>query len=71
MTEEQAKSRFMLLNLTRLGGLACVMAGAANIVGKFLPDLAPFLGYAFLVAGAVDFFAAPILLKRMWRKQDL
>jgi hypothetical protein len=71
MTEEQAKSRFMMLNLTRLGGLAFVMAGAANIVGKFLPGLTPFLGYGLLIIGAVDFFAAPILLKRMWRKQDL
>ncbi len=70
MTEEQAKSRFMLLNLTRLGGLAFVMAGAANVSGKLLPDLAPYLGYACLITGAVDFFAAPILLKRLWRDQD-
>jgi hypothetical protein len=70
MTEDQAKTRFMLLNLTRLGGLAFVMAGAANVTGKFLPDLAPYLGYLFLVMGAVDFFAAPIVLKRMWHKED-
>jgi hypothetical protein len=70
MSEDQAKQRFMLLQLTRLVALGLVMAGIANIGGKFLPDLAPVMGYALLIFGAVDFFALPMLLKRVWQKQD-
>lgn len=69
MTEDQARRRFMLLNLVRLGGLAVVMAGMANLGGKLLPEFAPLLGYALAVAGAADFFIAPVLLKKAWRDQ--
>jgi ABC-type uncharacterized transport system permease subunit len=70
MTEEQAKQRFMLLNLTRLFGVGLAFAGIANISGNFLPGMAPVLGYILLVFGAADFFISPILLKRIWQKQD-
>ena len=69
MTEEQAKRRFMVLNFVRLSALMMVMAGIANITGKFLPDLTPALGMVLLVIGAADFFIAPVLLKNHWRKQ--
>ena len=69
MTEEQAKRRFMVLNFVRLSALMMVMAGVANIAGKFLPDLTPTLGMVLLVIGAADFFIAPVLLKNHWRKQ--
>ncbi len=70
MTEEQAKSRFMTLNLVRLLGLAFVMAGAANIAGKLLPELAPWLGALLMANGVADFFLAPRFLKRRWQNQD-
>ncbi len=70
MNEELAKERFMRLNLTRLIGLLSVMAAAANIAGKLLPSLSPWLGYILLINGAVDFFLLPVLLKAKWRKQD-
>ncbi len=70
MTEDEAKKRFILLNIVRLTGVALVFAGAANIGGKLLPELTPLLGYVLLVAGAVDFFAAPVLLKKLWRTPD-
>jgi hypothetical protein len=70
MTEEQAKKRFMILNLVRFSALAFIFAGAANIGGKLLPELMPMLGYVLLVIGAVDFFLAPVLLKRMWRTPE-
>lgn len=69
MTEEQAKQRFLVLNLVRLIALIIVMAGAANIAGKLLPEFTPALGMALLVIGAVDFFIAPVLLKKYWQKQ--
>lgn len=65
--EELAKKRFMVLNLVRLFAVAIVLGGVTNIAGKWAPDLSPVLGYALLVFGAVDFFLAPVLLKRMWR----
>lgn len=70
MTEEQAKRRFMLLNLVRLFALLFVMAGAANVAGKWLPDLAPGLGLVLMIVGLVDFFGAPMILKRMWQNED-
>lgn len=68
--EARAKSRFMALNLTRMSALIMVFAGMANIGGRLLPDLAPWLGQVLLVLGAVDFFVAPVLLKRIWSRQD-
>ena len=70
MNEELAKKRFMILNLVRFSALAFIFAGAANIGGKLLPELTPTLGYILLVIGAVDFFMAPVLLKRMWRTPE-
>jgi hypothetical protein len=70
MTEELAKKRFMILNLVRFSALAFIFAGAANIGGKLLPELTPTLGYILLVIGAIDFFLAPVLLKRMWRTPE-
>ncbi len=70
MNEELAKKRFMILNLVRFSALAFIFAGAANIGGKLMPELMPVLGYVLLVIGAVDFFLAPVLLKRMWRTPE-
>jgi hypothetical protein len=70
MTEEKAKQRFIILQLMRLVALGLVMLGIANIGGKLLPDLSPTLGYGLLIFGAVDFFAVPMMLKRVWQKQD-
>ena len=65
--DELARKRFMILNLVRFGSIAIIFAALANIAGKLLPELSPVLGYVLLVAGAVDFFLAPVLLKRAWR----
>jgi hypothetical protein len=68
MTEDQAKQRFMALTLLRLFGLGLAIAGAANILGAWMPERAPNFGYALLVLGALDFFLIPALLKKAWRK---
>lgn len=70
MTESEAKSRFLILNLVRFSALLFVFAGAANIGGKLMPETSPTLGYVLLIFGAVDFFVAPVLLKRMWRTPE-
>ena len=68
--EELARKRFMVLNLVRFTAVAVIFAAAANIAGKLLPEFTPTLGYVLLVVGAVDFFLAPVLLKRAWRTPD-
>ncbi len=68
--EDLARQRFMILNLVRFGAIAFVFAGAANVGGKLLPDLSPALGYVLLIVGVLDFFLAPVLLKRNWRNPD-
>jgi hypothetical protein len=68
--EELARKRFMILNLVRLGSIALVVVAMANIAGKLLPSLSPALGYVLLIFGAIDFFMAPVLLKRIWRTPD-
>ncbi len=68
--EDQARRRFVALNLVRLLAIAMVFAGAANVGGRLLPELSPVLGYVLLVAGALDFFLAPAILKRGWRSPD-
>lgn len=70
MNEDKAKARFMVLNLVKLSGIVLVFAGLANGTGKLLPELAPFLGIALCVIGMIDYFGAPIILKRMWKTQD-
>jgi hypothetical protein len=69
MNEAEAKQKFMLLNLVRLIAIGFVMAGAANVAEKFLLEYSPWLGAVLLVIGLVDFFFAPMLLKRYWRKR--
>ena len=68
--EELARKRFVILNLVRLGSIALVAVAMANIAGKLLPSLSPALGYVLLIFGAIDFFMAPVLLKRIWRTPD-
>lgn len=70
MTEAEAKRRFLIINLVRISALIFIFAGAANISGKLMPDAAPMLGHVLLIIGAIDFFVAPVLLKRMWRTPD-
>ena len=50
--------------------LALVLAGLANVNGKLLPELMPYLGMVLVIFGAFGFFAVPIVLKRSWAKQD-
>ena len=63
-----ARRRFMILNLVRLFALAIVMVGLANLAEKLWPELAPTLGAVLVIVGVGDFFFAPILLKRVWRR---
>ncbi len=69
MTEEQAKQRFLTLQAVRLVALLMVMLGAAILGGKILPNVPPFMGYALLIMGVVEFFLLPIVFKRAWQRR--
>lgn len=66
--ETQAKRRFMLLNLARLGGLALVLLGIAIASGTIaLP--AP-VGWVLAIIGTAEFFFLPPMLAKNWRSGD-
>jgi hypothetical protein len=68
--EVQAKQRFILLSAMRFGAVILVMLGIANIGGRLFQEFTPWLGYGFLLIGALDFFLVPIILKKSWARQD-
>ncbi len=70
MNEDKAKACFMMLQMVRFSGILFVFAGLANASGKLMPEAAPFLGIALCLMGLIDFFGAPIVLKKAWKTQD-
>lgn len=72
MSEPQsdpAKARFFAIQAVRLFGLACVMVGLLQIVGRFplLDDLPHWVGYIILANGLFDVFVVPIMMAKCWR----
>ncbi len=69
-TEAQARGRYMALNAVRFGAVLFVMLGFANVYGRFVPDLTPWLGYLFIALGMFEFFFLPKILLRAWKAKD-
>ena len=70
MTEDEAKKRFITLNLFRLVSLVLTLFGIYIFQTEMLgPDL-NWIGAVFTILGAAEFFLAPMILKKMWNKQD-
>lgn len=67
--ERIARGRFMIINFVRLAAIGIAFVGAANIGGHLLPEYAPLLGQCLIAVAAIDFFLAPVLLKRIWRSK--
>lgn len=62
---DQAKGRFLVLQMLRLSGIALVVLGLLVVNGNIeLPAIA---GYAFLVIGIADALFVPPLLARIWK----
>jgi hypothetical protein len=68
--EEEAKGRFAILNIVRITGVAFVMMGIANALGRLLPDFGPYLGYLLIGIGMFEFFFLPKMLVRGWKNAD-
>jgi hypothetical protein len=68
--EEQARQRFMLLSVMRFFGVGLVGVGVAILSGNFFADIPEIVGYVLLLVGVIDFFLAPLILKKTWQGQD-
>ncbi len=69
-SEDKAKQQFMMLNLVRFVGLAFVILGVAMISGKILGPDGTIPGTILVILGAIEFFVAPVILKKMWRTPE-
>ena len=66
--EAAARTRWMVINLTRLAGVAMVLVGICGLRGVIaIPAPA---AYGFLAFGLFDLFAVPQILARKWRTPD-
>lgn len=65
MNENRARTRFVVIQLLRLIGVALVMAGLLILRGRL--GFPPIAGYVALVVGLIDIFFVPVLLARRWR----
>ena len=64
-SEDQARNRYMIIQLARIVGVALVIVGILVVRGRIAVD--PAIGYVLVVAGLIDTFAAPLFLARKWR----
>jgi hypothetical protein len=66
--DNDARTRWMVINATRLVGVVIVLAGILGLKGRIpLPAIAC---YAFIAFGLFDVFAVPLILARKWRTPD-
>jgi hypothetical protein len=65
MSEDQAKARFLALQLIRLIGVAMAVFGLLIIAGK--TSLPVEVGYVLFVIGLLDAMFAPIVLTKRWK----
>jgi hypothetical protein len=66
VTDDPARSRFLVLSLLRMSGAVLVMLGLLIAAGRF-PVIPTAAGIAIVLAGAIDFALLPLLLARRWR----
>lgn len=68
MNEEQAKRRFLAIQLVRLIGIVMAVFGVVTMAGKTgLPVEA---GYVLFAVGFADAILAPMLLAKRWKSRD-
>lgn len=65
MNDDQAKGRFLAIQLIRLTGVGLTLFGLLIIARKI--DLPIEAGYVLFVIGLIDALIAPILLARRWK----
>lgn len=66
--EQRARTRYTLLNLTRIGGIAVTIAGLAG--AREVIPLPYFLSVVLALVGIAAFFFGPPMLVKRWKAQD-
>lgn len=70
MTEhDPAARRFLAINLARLAGVACVIAGMLVATARILPQLPHQIGYVLIGIGLIGVFVIPVVMARKWRSR--
>jgi hypothetical protein len=65
MNDDVARTRWFILNLSRLAGVALVITGLLVTQGAISWPVE--VGYGLILLGIVDVFVAPQVLARRWR----
>lgn len=68
--EAQARRRYIVMNVARIGGLGLLLLGVA-ITRDVLPVQLPWaLGAGLAVFGLLEFFFLPAILAKRWKAGD-
>ena len=67
--EAQARNRFFVIALSRLGGVCLTVAGIVATAGR-IPALSPVIGYAMVLVGLATMLFVPRALARRWRTPE-
>ena len=67
-SEEQARSRWMVIQAVRASGAILAVLGLLTIEG--LLPLPEFAGYVFVAVGLVEVFLMPTFLARKWSSRE-
>jgi membrane protein YdbS with pleckstrin-like domain len=65
MNDDVARTRWFILNLSRLAGVALVIVGLLVTQGAITWPVE--VGYVMILLGIVDVFVVPQVLARRWR----
>lgn len=65
MSDDVARTRWFILSLSRLAGVALVITGLLVTQGAIAWPIE--VGYALVLIGIVDVFVVPQVLARRWR----
>ena len=68
MSDDPAKSRYMILSLIRIGALMVLLFGIA--IARGIVDLPYGLGVALAVGGLLAFYFGPRQLARRWKSPE-
>lgn len=69
--DRKARDRLLVYTAARLTGLVILLMGVAVMYTDWLrPGGWPQVGALIAILGAIDSLAVPLLLRRIWQKQD-
>lgn len=68
--EEQARKRFIILNILRLSGAIVVIPALPSALGACSRIFHLCSVTCFVILGMIEFFLMPILLKKSWNRDD-